>query len=324
MYGVWGAAVRVARRRARKIEEKRDRERKREKEREGEGEREREREREEGRRAIYIAEGKSGKGSCGCESVLSRGETINFAGIHVDRREDELTSTIDGLCWPTVSHPLLPLPRYNLLRVVSSSSPRLCCPHPSRDVPSRRRRIWYNETAFADAFRAVSAAETCSGNGDFNTDVPGYQSQPLSGTSYPTPSFDPRCSNYNRSVLRDTIVYDAWWRRGDAGGMWGISRVKEQASRGKLYRRRTQYYGYGWDFRRIFGKMRQRAPRPVGSSSWIVHQSGKPSVERFLAEIRFRRSLRYSGADFVMEKSCYSILINNGGRARYGGENFKR
>lgn len=25
-----------------------------------------------------------------------------------------------------------------------------------------------------------------------------------------------------------------------------------------------------------------------------------------------------------MEKSCYSILINNGGRARYGGENFKR
>lgn len=30
-----------------------------------------------------------------------------------------------------------------------------------------------------DAFRAVSAAETCPGNGDFNTDVPGYQSQPL-------------------------------------------------------------------------------------------------------------------------------------------------
>lgn len=54
--------------------------------------------------------GKSRKGSCGCESVLSRGETINFAGIHVDRREDEPTSTIDGLCWPTVSrrHPLAP------------------------------------------------------------------------------------------------------------------------------------------------------------------------------------------------------------------------
>lgn len=45
---------------------------------------------------------------------------------------------------------------------------------------------------------------------------------------------------------------------------------------------------------------------------------------RYRAEIRSRRSLRYSGADFVMEKSCYSILINNGGRARYGGENFKR
>lgn len=28
-------------------------------------------------------------------------------------------------------------------------------------------------------FRAVSAAETCPGSGDFNTDVPDYQSQPL-------------------------------------------------------------------------------------------------------------------------------------------------
>lgn len=109
---IWrpGAAVRVARRRERECV--------------------RERERDEG---LYseMREGKSGKGSCGCESVLSRGETINFAGIHVDRREDEPTSTIDGLCWPTVSHPLLPPTRCNTL-LCAVSSPRFlfCCPHP--------------------------------------------------------------------------------------------------------------------------------------------------------------------------------------------------
>lgn len=82
---VWrsGAAVRVVRKRERRREEERQR----------------------GHEKDRRTEGKSGKGSCGCESVLSRGETINFAGIHVDRREDEPTSTIDGLCWPTVSHP---------------------------------------------------------------------------------------------------------------------------------------------------------------------------------------------------------------------------
>lgn len=122
--------------------------------------------------------------------MLSRSETINFAGIHVDRREDEPTSTIDGLCWPTVSHPP-PLPSPSMQhptarRFLSSSSPLsplpLSFPIPfPRDALSRRRRTRYNETALADAFRAVSAAETCTGNGDFNTDVPGYQSQPLVG-----------------------------------------------------------------------------------------------------------------------------------------------
>lgn len=86
----------------------------------------REREREgEGEKAGIgraVVEEKSGKGSCGCESVLSRGETINFAGIHVDRGEDEPTSTIDGLCWPPVSHPR-PSVHHPTARRFSSLSP---------------------------------------------------------------------------------------------------------------------------------------------------------------------------------------------------------
>lgn len=47
-------------------------------------------------------------------------------------------------------------------------------------------------------FRAVSAAETCPGNGDFNTDVTGHRSQPLTPTErYLMPPLDPGCSNYD-------------------------------------------------------------------------------------------------------------------------------
>lgn len=175
-----------------------------------EEERQREKERERGMKS-RIAEGKSGKGSCGCESVLSRGETINFAGIHVDRREDEPTSTIDGLCWPTVSHPLRPT-RYNtLLRIVSSSSPRLRCPPPPHpparamrhpDVDGFDTMRQRSRTRFGLFPRRKLVPET----GTLAPTCPVTSHSLFSGTGYPTPPFDPRCSNYDRSVLRDTIV----------------------------------------------------------------------------------------------------------------------
>jgi len=273
-----------------------------------------------------MREEKSGKGSCGCESVLSHGETINFAGIHVDRREDEPTSTIDGLCWPTVSQLLsfhlpygatpycAPFP----LPVSSSVVPIL-----PRDAPARRRRTWYNETALVDAFRAVSAAETCPGNGDFNTDVPDYQSQPL---------FDDGLSNaiIRSSVLelrqeRVTRYLDArsTTRGGDRRdeGEWYAE--KNTSQRGKLCRRRAVlrvWLGFSRGIWKNETTLRDRLDR----LHELCISRKEPSAMRYRAEIRSRRSLRYSGADFVMEKSCYSILINNGGRARYGGENFKR
>jgi len=155
----------------------------------------------------------------------------------------------------------------------------------------------------------------------------------FSPTGYPTPPFDPWCSNYDRNVLRDTFSHGtptAWGRRRRIGGVGVASetrmiRAKEpEAERRALLSPRGTTGMVGILDGDIWKNETTRPETGRGSSSWIVHQSESQAVGRFRAEIRSRRPLRYSGADFVMEKSCYSILINNGGRARYDGENFKR
>lgn len=266
------------------------------------------------------------------ESVLSHSETINFAGIHVDRREDELTSTIDGFCWPTVSHHLLPTSAVHTPYCAPFSLSPLAHPYATiiipRNAASKCQRIWYNETeVLADAFWTVSAAETCPGNGEFNTDVHSYPLLPY--WSQPFLHDGPSDPSIRSMVLELRWERVTWYPQGDAGRGWGWdksdTRKRAGVSRGKLQRHRcTGIAGMVGIFREVFGKMRQWL-RETGRIIFMNSVSvGKPSAVWSLAKIRSRRSLRYSGADFIMEKSCYSILINNGGRARYGDENFKR
>lgn len=151
--------------------------------------------------------------------------------------------------------------------------------------------------------------------------MPGYQSHSLfSATGYPTLPFDPGRSNYDGSVLRDTTVPRGRWR-GEGCGARDESDARKREPREESFSV-ARRYGYGWDFRGIFGKMRQRSE--TGRIVFMNCASvGKPSAERSRAEFRSRRSLRYSGADFVMEESCYSILINNGGRRAISRRKFQ-
>lgn len=140
-----------------------------------------------------------------------------------------------------------------------------------------------------DAFRAVSAAETCPGNGDFNTDVPGYQSQPL---------LDDGLSN---AIIRSSVlelrqervtrylrmVSEVRRREVEGEGVDGETRendTRERAeAREKSFTIVARHQGYGWDFRGVFGKMRQRSE--IG---WIVFMNcasvGKPRAVRYRAQ----------------------------------------
>jgi len=210
-----------------------------------------------------IAEGKSGKVSCGCESVLSRGETINFAGIHVDRREDEPTSTIDGLCWPTVSH--LPSSPFTLPSITP-----YCAPFPLDllvSVVPISRAMHHPDVDGSDTMRQRSRTRF----GLF----PRRKLVPETGTLTPTcPVTSHSLFGLSNATIRSRVLelrqervtrYHRMMLDGEEDGKRGI-RAKEWTPREKLYRR-PGIAGMGWDFRGVFGKMRQRAPRPVGSSS---------------------------------------------------------